>query len=59
MWEDNRCRMGDVQGPGKLNDTCMKTMCAGMMNRGFTVWRQEGEFYPGPSNSDKHSIRKQ
>jgi hypothetical protein len=29
--------MGDVQRPEKVNDTCMKTMHAGMMDRGFTV----------------------
>jgi hypothetical protein len=30
--------MGDVQGPEKVNDTCVKTMHAGMMDRGFTVY---------------------
>jgi hypothetical protein len=30
--------MGDVQGPEKVNDTCMKTMHAGTMDRGFTVY---------------------
>jgi hypothetical protein len=29
--------MGDVQGPGNVNDTYMKTMHAVMMDRGFTV----------------------
>jgi hypothetical protein len=29
--------MGDVQGPEKVNNTCMKTKHAGMMDRGFTV----------------------
>jgi hypothetical protein len=32
--------MGDVQGPEKVNDTCVETTHAGMMNRGFTVlWK--------------------
>jgi hypothetical protein len=31
--------MGDVEGPEKANDTCVKTMHAGMMDRGFTVSR--------------------
>jgi len=30
--------MGDVQGPEKVNDTCMKTMHAGTMDRGFTLY---------------------
>jgi len=29
--------MGDVQGPEKVNDTCMKTMHVRMMDRGFSV----------------------
>jgi hypothetical protein len=29
--------MGDVQGPEKVNDTCVKTMHAGTMDRGFTL----------------------
>jgi hypothetical protein len=29
--------MGAVQGPDKVDDTCMKTMHAVMMDRGFTV----------------------
>jgi hypothetical protein len=29
--------MGDVQGPEKVKDTCVKTMHVGMMDRGFTV----------------------
>jgi len=32
--------MGDVQGPKKVNDTCMKTMHGGMMDRGFTVCKR-------------------
>jgi hypothetical protein len=28
--------MGDVQGPEKVNNTCMKTMHAGTMDRGFS-----------------------
>jgi hypothetical protein len=42
MQENNSCReviyKSDVQGPEKVNDTCMKTMYAGMMDRGFTVY---------------------
>jgi hypothetical protein len=33
--------MGNVQGPEKLNDTCVKTMRAGTMARGFTVFKNE------------------
>jgi hypothetical protein len=33
--------MGDVQGPEKLNDTCVKTMHMGTMARGFTVLKNE------------------
>jgi hypothetical protein len=29
--------MGDVQGPEKENYACVKTVHAGMMNRGSTV----------------------
>jgi hypothetical protein len=29
--------MGNVQGPDEMNDTCVKTMHAGTMGRGFTV----------------------
>jgi hypothetical protein len=29
--------MGDVQGPEKVNDTCVITMHAGTMDRGFIV----------------------
>jgi hypothetical protein len=29
--------MGDVQGPEKVNDTCMKTRHTGKMDRSFTV----------------------
>jgi hypothetical protein len=29
--------MNDVHGPDKVNDTCMETMHAGMLDRGFTV----------------------
>jgi hypothetical protein len=29
--------MGDVQGPQKVNDTCVKEMHVGTMERGFTV----------------------
>jgi hypothetical protein len=29
--------MGNVQGPEKMNNTCMKTMHAGMMDSGFTI----------------------
>jgi hypothetical protein len=38
---NNECRkviyMGDVQGPQKVNDTYVKTMHAGLMDRSFTV----------------------
>jgi hypothetical protein len=27
--------MGDVQGPKQVNNTCVKTMHVGMMDRGF------------------------
>jgi hypothetical protein len=41
MQENDSCRkviyVADVQGPEKMNHTCMKTMHAGMMNRGFTT----------------------
>jgi hypothetical protein len=41
MRENGSCRkviyMGDIQGPEKVNDICLKTMHAGMMARGFTV----------------------
>jgi hypothetical protein len=41
MQENSCCKkviyMGDVQGPEKVNDTCVTTMHAGMMDRGFTV----------------------
>jgi hypothetical protein len=41
MQENNSCGeviyMGEIQGPEKLNDICMKTMCARMMDRGFTL----------------------
>jgi Tfp pilus assembly protein PilX len=30
--------MCDVQGPEKVNDTCMKTMHVGTMDRGFTLY---------------------
>jgi hypothetical protein len=30
--------MGDAQGPEKVNDTCMKTMHVGTVDRGFTVF---------------------
>jgi hypothetical protein len=29
--------MGNIQGPEKVNDTCLKTTLAGTMDRGFTV----------------------
>jgi hypothetical protein len=33
--------IGDVQGQEKVKNTCMETMHAGMMNRGFTVLHAE------------------
>jgi hypothetical protein len=30
--------MGNLQGPKKENDTCVKTMHVGTMDRGFTVY---------------------
>jgi hypothetical protein len=30
--------IGNVQGPEKVNDTCVKTMHVGTINRGFTVY---------------------
>jgi hypothetical protein len=32
--------MGELQGPEKVNNTCMKTMLAGIMDKGFTVNRR-------------------
>jgi hypothetical protein len=29
--------MGNVHGPEKVNDTCVKTVRVGAMDRGFTV----------------------
>jgi hypothetical protein len=29
--------MGDERGPKKVNDTCVKTMHVGLMDRGFMV----------------------
>jgi hypothetical protein len=41
MWENNSFKkviyMGNVQGPEKVNYTCVKTMHVGITNRGFTV----------------------
>jgi hypothetical protein len=36
--------MGDVQGPNKLNNTCVKTMHAGTIDRGFTVEDRKFQF---------------
>jgi hypothetical protein len=30
--------MGDVQGPEKVNDPCVKTLHAGTMDRGYIVF---------------------
>jgi hypothetical protein len=42
MQENNSCGkviyVGDVQEPVKVNNTCVKTMHGGMMDRGFTVF---------------------
>jgi hypothetical protein len=42
MWKNVSCGkviyVGDVQEPEKVNDTCMKTVHAGTMDRGFTVF---------------------
>jgi hypothetical protein len=42
MQEDNSCRkvtyVGDVQGPENVKDTCVKTVRAGTMDRGLTVY---------------------
>jgi hypothetical protein len=41
MQENDSCGkviyMGDIQGPEKVNNTCVKTVHAGMMDIGFTV----------------------
>jgi hypothetical protein len=41
MWENVSCKkvteMGKVQGPEKVNDTYVKTMHEGTMDRSFTV----------------------
>jgi hypothetical protein len=41
MWKNDSCGkviyMGDVKGQEKVNNTCVKTMHAGKMDRGFTV----------------------
>jgi hypothetical protein len=41
MWENDSCGkviyLDDVQGPEKVNDTCVKTMHVGMMDSGITV----------------------
>jgi hypothetical protein len=41
MRENYICRniiyVGDVRGPEKVNDTWVKKMSAGMMDRGFTL----------------------
>jgi hypothetical protein len=31
--------VGDVQGPEKVHNTCVKTMHAGSIDKGFTVLR--------------------
>jgi hypothetical protein len=45
MWEGDSCGkvicMGDVQGPEKVNDTCVKAVYAGTMDRGFTLLQYE------------------
>jgi hypothetical protein len=42
MQENDSCEkiiyMGDVQGPEKVNNAYVKTVHAGMMDRGFTVY---------------------
>jgi hypothetical protein len=42
MQENDSCGkviyMDDVQGPEKVNDTCMKTVHAGTQDRGFSVY---------------------
>jgi hypothetical protein len=41
MWENysygTAIYMGDVHRPKQVKDTCMKTLHAGTMDRGFTV----------------------
>jgi hypothetical protein len=34
--------VGDFSEPGELDDNCGKTTCVGMMDRGFTVFRNTG-----------------
>jgi hypothetical protein len=49
MGQNNSCGkviyMGDLQGPEKVNNTCMKTVNAGIMDRGFTVLGDEYKFW--------------
>jgi hypothetical protein len=41
IWKNNSCvkviYMGDIQGPEKMNDICLKTMHAATMDRDFTA----------------------
>jgi acetyl-CoA carboxylase beta subunit len=41
MWKNDSCGkviyIDDVQGPEKVNNTCVRTMHVGTMERGFTV----------------------
>jgi len=34
--------MGDISGPGEMNGNCRKAKHVGMMDRGFTVFRNTG-----------------
>jgi hypothetical protein len=45
--------MCDVQGPEKVNHTFAKTMHAGMMDRGFTVYKISLHAHLRQSNEDK------
>jgi hypothetical protein len=49
MQDNDSCEkvtyMGDAQGPEKVNNTCVKTMHAVMMARGFTVLASQGLYF--------------
>jgi hypothetical protein len=49
MWEYDSCRKviytSDIKGPEKLNDTCVKTMNEGTVDRGFTVACSHGTMH--------------
>lgn len=44
--------MGDFSGPGEMNDNCRKAAHVGMMDRGFTVFRNTGLHYEPDLKTD-------